>query len=221
MGCVSRAPDAAYCATAPFAHARVRDAFSTAFLEDVFDELAVQGNFEPRSNDLYLFNQSEDLREMGKHAPLMEQLARHLYSDQMRSFVGAVTGIALNDNVDMSATLYTKGCHLLTHDDRMTTRRVAWILYLTPKAWSEKDGGHLRCYFTDAATGMPDPHRYVQYMPEWATLVFFTVAANSFHSVQEVTSEVSRAPEARPMDSLCAACRCPESQCPVGSTASR
>ena len=151
-----------YLGAKPFPKFRLENAFSDDFLEDVFDTLATQGNFEPRANDLYSFNQSEDLRVIGETSETIKKLAETLYSNQMISFLSAITGIQLNNEVDMSATLYTKGCHLLTHDDRMTTRRIAFILYLTPKVWAEKDGGHLRFYYQFKKNKMPNPHKFEQ-----------------------------------------------------------
>jgi periplasmic divalent cation tolerance protein len=195
-----------YAATKPFPLMRMKDMFSNAFLEDVYDALATKATFEPRANDLYLFMQSEDLRSIGERESVIKQLAELLYCEQMLGFLRGVTGIELNNQVDMSATFYTNGSHLLTHDDRESTRRVAFILYLTPKVsawfcvegraahrpskgWSETDGGHLRCYYSDPNSRMPDPHRYTQFLPEWSTFAFFSVSAQSFHSVQEVTTE--------------------------------
>ncbi len=178
-----------YLAAKPFPVIRLTDVFGNSFLEDVYDALATKATFEPRSNDLYLFMQSEDLRSIGEREPVIKQLAELLYSEQMLGFMRAVTGIELTNQVDMSATFYSNGSHLLAHDDRESTRRVAFILYLTPKGWSEADGGHLRCYYSDPITRMPDPHRYIQFLPEWSTLAFFSVSAQSFHSVQEVTTE--------------------------------
>ncbi len=90
----------------------------------------------------------------------------------------------------MSATLYTRGCHLLPHDDRLGTRRVAFALYLCPKEWSERDGGHLR--FFGCRGDQPDAELREDYLPTFGRLAFFTVGARSFHEVCEVTSEVWR-----------------------------
>ena len=181
-----------YLAAQPFPRMRLKNAFSESLLEDVFDSLAKGGDFEPRSNDLYRFSQSPDLRAVAEKMPRVKELAEALYSDEMLAFVSQVTGIKLNNMVDMSATLYTQGCHLLTHDDRMTTRRVAFIVYLTPKIWSDKDGGHLRFFSSEMSGFHPDPHQFDQWLPEWNTFAFFTVSHRSYHQVCEITSQVPR-----------------------------
>ena len=61
--------------------------------------------FEDKSNDLYKFRQSEDLREVG--TPAVASLARFLY-DEFREWVVWVTGISLNATVDMSCAQYRK-----------------------------------------------------------------------------------------------------------------
>ena len=174
-----------------FPHMRIDNAFNQELLEDVYDALAAGGNFETRANDLYLFSQSEDLRMLGQRHPRISELAEALYSEQMIAFLSRLTGIELNRQVDMSATLYTNGCHLLCHDDRNETRRIAFILYLTPKMWSEKDGGALRFFGSDPKNfSMPNPHVFEDFLPIWGTFAFFTVGPNSFHTVREVTSQV-------------------------------
>lgn len=65
------------------------------------------------------------------------------------------------------------------------------MLYLSPKIWAEKDGGHLR-FFYQLENGMPNPHKFEQFLPSWNTIAFFTVSEKSFHSVCEVTSDLPR-----------------------------
>jgi Rps23 Pro-64 3,4-dihydroxylase Tpa1-like proline 4-hydroxylase len=62
-----------------------------------------------------------------------------------------VTGLpdgTLIDKVDCSSNCYTRGCHLLCHDDVISTRRVSYILYLTDpdEPWTAEDGGGLELY---------------------------------------------------------------------------
>jgi Rps23 Pro-64 3,4-dihydroxylase Tpa1-like proline 4-hydroxylase len=54
----------------------------------------------------------------------------------------------LIDKVDCSSNCYTRGCHLLCHDDVISTRRVSYILYLTDpdETWNSEDGGALELY---------------------------------------------------------------------------
>lgn len=72
---------------------------------------------------------------IGEKSPIIKKLAESIYSEEMigllvlfhlillrllsLEYMSSITGIKLSNQVDMSATLYTKGCHLLTHDDRL------------------------------------------------------------------------------------------------------
>lgn len=70
-----------------------------------------------------------------------------LYSENVRRFISAVTGCGgLTDRVDMAASAYAQGSHLLCHDDVIGTRAVSFIIYLTEPGWTAEDGGALELY---------------------------------------------------------------------------
>ncbi len=73
-----------------FPHMRLENLFNEELLEDVYDALAAAGNFETRSNDLYLFSQSQDLRSLGEQHPRIAELATALYSKEMILFLSQV-----------------------------------------------------------------------------------------------------------------------------------
>ena len=64
--------------------------------------------------------------------------------------ISKVTGCGKLSGVktDMSINTYRKGCHLLTHDDVIGSRRVSFILYLPDpdKTWKPEFGGSLRLF---------------------------------------------------------------------------
>lgn len=93
----------------------------------------------------------------------------------------------------MSVNSYTKGCHLLNHDDVIGTRRVSYILYLPlphTKGWKEEWGGALELYPTQMGKdGMLEPEAMPskKLPPSWNQFIFFEVQpGKSFHSVEEV-----------------------------------
>jgi hypothetical protein len=93
----------------------------------------------------------------------------------------------------MSVNSYTKGCHLLNHDDVIGTRRVSYILYLPvphTSQWKEEWGGALELYPTKLSkSGIPEPEAVPckKIYPSWNQFVFFEVQpGKSFHSVEEV-----------------------------------
>jgi hypothetical protein len=93
----------------------------------------------------------------------------------------------------MAINVYTPGCHLLTHDDVIGSRRVSYILYLCgseEKPWKPEWGGALRLYPTEKAedgTLVPKAEWSRYLPPAWNQLAFFEVVpGESFHDVEEV-----------------------------------
>lgn len=113
-----------------------------------------------------------------------------IYSSSFRSFLQQITGIELSDSVDISASKYWNGHQLLCHDDETEGRRIAFIIYLVPKDWSEEDGGTLDLFECDAE-GQP---RTVteSILPAWNNFLFFEVTPTSFHQVAEVIGQKQR-----------------------------
>lgn len=93
----------------------------------------------------------------------------------------------------MSVNTYTKGCHLLNHDDVIGTRRVSYILYMPLphyQGWKKEWGGALELYPTQPSIDgilEPDPAPSKCIPPSWNQFIFFEVQpGKSFHSVEEV-----------------------------------
>ena len=88
---------------------------------------------------------------------------------------------------------YTRGCHLLNHDDVIGTRRVSYILYLPLphyQLWQKDWGGALELYPTrlnDEGQLEPESIPSKSIPPSWNQFIFFEVQpGRSFHSVEEV-----------------------------------
>jgi hypothetical protein len=83
-----------------------------------------------------------------------------IYSQQFREFISDVSGVKdLCERPDMAANVYTTGCHLMCHDDVITTRRVTYVLYFTDpdNPWTAADGGAFEVYgCKDGQVGIPD-----------------------------------------------------------------
>jgi hypothetical protein len=176
--------------SAPFAHVVVNDALGPdSFLQSLRGELATI-DFHVKSNDLYEFFQSDDLRTC--KLPCVARLRSLMYSERFVQFVRDVTGVADIDAsvVDMSAAVYRSGGYLACHDDELDSRRVAFVLYLVDETWSlDADGGALDLYDVDAATRMPGKVVHT-IAPQWNSLVLFEVCPESYHQVALVTSEL-------------------------------
>lgn len=127
--------------------------------------------------------------------PNLLELRDALYSPTFRTFLRTVTGCGplSGTKQDMSVNSYTKGCHLLNHDDVIGTRRVSYILYMPLphyQFWQKDWGGALELY--PAKVGPdgnmePEPIPAKSVPPSWNQFIFFEVQpGRSFHSVEEV-----------------------------------
>ncbi|XP_065069559.1 prolyl 3-hydroxylase OGFOD1-like [Rhopilema esculentum] len=152
------------------------------FLKELKSDL-LSLEFNEKSNDLYKFQQSHDLKV--STVKTIETLRNVLYCDLL-SWLRGVTELKLNDTMDLSCAKYEYTDTLLCHDDELEGRRIAFILYLVPP-WEEKDGGTLDLFSVDEH-GQPAEIEKVL-VPSWNSLVFFEVTPVSFHQVSEVLSK--------------------------------
>lgn len=167
----------------PFPHCQITDFLqSLSFVEGLQAEL-LQLNFNSKSNDLYKFQQSDDLKERKEHH--ISQI-RSIIFGEFRVWLSEVLQVDLDATVDISCAKYEHTDVLLCHDDELEGRRVAFILYLVPP-WEVKDGGTLDLFNTDEHC---QPVSVVKsLLPCCNSLVFFEVSPVSFHQVAEVLSE--------------------------------
>ncbi|XP_065577034.1 prolyl 3-hydroxylase OGFOD1-like isoform X2 [Artemia franciscana] len=171
----------------PFKHLILPD-----FIEDVETLSSIQKqllslDFHEKSNDLYKFRQSSDLKNV-ESGPVSE-LKNNLYN-QFRKWLIEVTGIKLNATVDVSCAQYSSTDVLLCHDDELEGRRIAFIFYLVDENWTADDGGTLDLYSSDEHG---DPVKIAKrIIPKKNTLVLFEVTPISYHQVSEVLSEKVR-----------------------------
>uniref|UniRef100_A0A673IZQ3 Prolyl 3-hydroxylase OGFOD1-like n=1 Tax=Sinocyclocheilus rhinocerous TaxID=307959 RepID=A0A673IZQ3_9TELE len=129
----------------PFPHCQItRFLQSESFVESLQAEL-LQLNFNSKSNDLYKFQQSDDLGE--RKEDHISQI-RSVIFGEFRVWLSEVLQVDLEATVDISCAKYEHTDVLLCHDDELEGRRVAFILYLVPP-WEVKDGGTLDLFSTD------------------------------------------------------------------------
>lgn len=188
---------AEYDASGPYRHAVFDGLINNVLLRQVHTEIVEELHFTEKETDIYKVNQTGDLANLDglpeeevKRLWSLLELRNALYSDEFRDWVRKVTGCGplSTKKKDMSINDYRHGCHLLNHDDVISTRRVSYILYLpdplTP--WSPDFGGSLELY------PVKEPHVPEsipsQVIPvQWNQFVLFEVQpGHSFHSVEEV-----------------------------------
>ncbi|KAJ7498495.1 nuclear protein [Mycena latifolia] len=191
-----------YVSSEPFKYAIVEKLFQDDLLQKVKDECLSELSFTEKETDIYKVNQTGDLASLNyltssqiSLLPNLLTLRDALYSPVFRNFLRAVTGCGplSGTKQDMSVNSYTRGCHLLNHDDVIGSRRVSYILYMPLphfQFWQKDWGGALELYPTVVG---PDGEREPicapskSIPPSWNQFIFFEVQpGESFHSVEEV-----------------------------------
>ncbi|KAF8542990.1 Oxoglutarate and iron-dependent oxygenase degradation C-term-domain-containing protein [Trichophaea hybrida] len=191
-----------YLTSGPYRHVIIPTLISPPLLHAVKSEILSHLSFTPKETDIYRLHQTGDLAnlsglpaELAAKLPSLRRLRDALYSQTFRDYVCAVTGCGAlsGTKTDMAINVYTPGCHLLTHDDVIGSRRVSYILYLCgseEEPWKEEWGGVLRLYPTETAedgTKVPKAEWSRVCPPAWNQLAFFEVVpGESFHDVEEV-----------------------------------
>ena len=200
-----------YAAAQPYPHLSFPKFANEELFANVRDEIKAL-NVKFKETDLFKLYQTQDLAnitpetqpELASKLPNLIKLRNALYSKEFRQFISSITGCPeLTDRVDMAASAYSQGCHLLCHDDVIGTRAVSFILYFCDKDWVDSDGGALELYALEPSSvvinhesglpqGVPKPTPTKSILPKWNTMAFFNVEpGRSYHSVQEVDRDGS------------------------------
>lgn len=187
----------------PYRWGTVTELINDDLLRSVRKEILGEIAFTKKETDIYKVFQSGDLANLSglnwddlSRLPSLYKLRAAIYSEEFRDFISNVTGCGKLSGVktDMSINTYTKGCHLLTHDDVIGSRRVSFILYMPdPKfTWKAHYGGGLRL-FPAVVPNVPETDHEVKLVPQFNQMAFFTVQPGlSFHDVEEVRVDKQR-----------------------------
>jgi Rps23 Pro-64 3,4-dihydroxylase Tpa1-like proline 4-hydroxylase len=184
---------AVYESAQPFPHLRLRDVFPTEMARGARAEIQAGAlPWTSRRNDLYSFSQSPSLASNVPTGSCLAKLRDEIYSESFRQWVSVLTGVGpLAATVDASAALYSRGDHLLCHDDDLAGRAVAFIVYLTHDGWCPTDGGALALYQCDEKSGSPTVVASAL-GAHFNSMTLFAVTPISFHAVQEVRGSDAR-----------------------------
>lgn len=187
----------------PYRWGTVKELMNDELLRLVRKEVLQEIAFTKKETDIYKVFQSGDLANLSgldwndlSRLPSLYKLRAAIYSEEFRDFVSKVTGCGKLSGVktDMSINTYTKGCHLLTHDDVIGSRRVSFILYLPDPqyTWKPHYGGGLRL-FPSVVPNVPKTDHEAKLVPQFNQIAFFTVQPGlSFHDVEEVRVDKQR-----------------------------
>lgn len=191
------------CDSTPYNWGVIDDLVDPNLLRAVRKEIETEIHFTKKETDIYKVNQSGDLANLSglnnddlSKLPNLLKLREILYSEVYRDFISYVTGSGKLSGIktDMSINTYTKGCHLLTHDDVIGSRRISFILYLPDpdKTWKEHYGGGLRL-FPSIIPNVPASDHSAKLVPQFNQIAFFQVQPGfSFHDVEEVKVDKHR-----------------------------
>ena len=187
----------------PYKHGVINPLIDDDLLRRVRDEILKELHFTKKETDIYKVHQTGDLANLSGLDPeelsrlsSLNQLRNALYSQEFRDFLSQVSGTGPLSGIkkDLSINIYEKGCHLLTHDDVIGSRRISYILYLPnpDEAWKPQWGGALRLYPT-VKPNIPQSDWSLAIAPAWNQLAFFNVQPGlSFHDVEEVYVDKTR-----------------------------
>lgn len=187
----------------PYRWGTVTELLDDKLLRSVRKEVIGEIAFTKKETDIYKVYQSGDLANLSgldwddlSRLPSLYKLRAAIYSEEFRDFISTVTGCGKLSGVktDMSINTYTKGCHLLTHDDVIGSRRVSFILYMPDpdSTWKGHYGGGLRL-FPAIVPNVPETDWSNKLIPQFNQIAFFTVQPGlSFHDVEEVRVDKQR-----------------------------
>lgn len=168
----------------PFEHLTLREFFlptkANALLRALKDE-----KWEVKDADLFCLQQTNDLQSSNN--AFIKEYYKFFESLEFLQYVSKLTDSSLL-TIDAAGHIYSSGDYLLPHDDRLESRKVAYVVNLT-KGFKVEDGGHLDFFATDNS----NPHKVAKsFMPQFNTFFLFKVSDRSFHQVREVLSKKKR-----------------------------
>ncbi|MBI4440912.1 2OG-Fe(II) oxygenase [Candidatus Woesearchaeota archaeon] len=164
----------------PFPHCFIRNFLDKDTFHAVRNALYHE-QFHIVSSDLFSFMQTHDLRTAQSAA--LQHFVQFISRD-MHKVVASLFRVQTTGWVDAFGSLYRDTDYLLLHDDRLESRQVAFIYYLT--TMQPKQGGQLMLYASDAR-GMPSRIART-YLPQENSLMLFAVSRRSWHAVSEVVN---------------------------------
>jgi prolyl 3-hydroxylase /prolyl 3,4-dihydroxylase len=138
--------------------------------------------------DLYEFYQTTDLVNI--QTPHLAQFYNFLNTD-VKNWMQQLTGMKFQ-KISASCSMYNCGDFLLTHDDLLSNRLIAFVFYLSPwenkETWSESMGGALELFAVDGDSQPKFPVK-TKIPPANNQFVFFKVEKKSYHQVGEVLTK--------------------------------
>ena len=143
--------------------------------------------FQEYDTDLYHFFKSKDFKHI-KHLPsILQQFHEFIFSKTATTFFMQLTNETLQHKVgDLHSILLEHTHYLLCHDDKVDSRKIAFILNLS-EHFTSKTGGNLQLY---SSNSNKEPTTIkTSILPKFNQLNIFTVSDTSFHDISEIVEE--------------------------------
>lgn len=172
----------------PFQVARVDEFLANPSpIEELVSEMEGM-EWTRKQMDLYEFYQTTDLANVT--SPALSSFYRFLNTEVV-DWMQQLTGMKFM-KISASCSMYNCGDFLLTHDDLLSDRMIAFVFYLSPwegtKKWKKSMGGALELFETDE-DGQPRFPVAEKIRPSNNQFVFFKVEKKSYHQVGEVRTK--------------------------------
>jgi Rps23 Pro-64 3,4-dihydroxylase Tpa1-like proline 4-hydroxylase len=141
--------------------------------------------FTQKSSDLFEFYQTSDLASITE--PTLTAFKEYLYSKTFVTYIEEMTNTQLSTKADLFVSIYQDTNYLLPHDDKIGTRKIAFLVYL--EDFSEDEGGALEIWDNDGEEPTQIADKII---PKANSMVLFKVSEKSFHAVEEVVVDKQR-----------------------------
>ncbi len=165
--------------TQPFPYVVIKNFLPQVYAKDVLAALQCEP-MQKKDSDLFRFSQTKDID--GTKSKVLQDMFNKFSASEFVAWVSKMMKTKLNGVVDMSGFVYHDGDYLLCHDDRLDSRRIAYVYNLSER-FARKNGGSLDLMNTSNG----HPTKVVKrIMPTFNTLTMFSVSKKSFHQVAEV-----------------------------------
>ena len=165
----------------PFPHLIIKDFLKEDLANKLSKELKEE-KFTKQESDLFSFSQSNDLEKTNNKT--LKEFYNLLNSKEFKEYLEKITNIKAYLKIDCSGFIYTNTDYLLPHDDRLETRKVAYVLNLS-KDFIKEDGGSLDFF---------ENNKIIKSItPKFNTFTIFKVIENkTYHQVSEVLRDKER-----------------------------
>lgn len=140
-------------------------------------------------NDLYQFLRTKDFKNT-KNKIIIE-FREFLLQKETIEFFEYLTKSKINkNNIDLHSLKLVNTNYLLCHDDRVLGRQFAFIFNFN-KNWNKENGGEFEIFNSDSNNNV-NAEIIKSIIPKFNRFNLFKVQENSFHQINEVTTDKER-----------------------------